>query len=336
MVGEEARVLDLLLGPAKFEEVVWRIETLLHLHVPFHHNAMEGPVDRPHTLHLLVQLQRSEHLAAKGGGDQIVVDKRVSVVVDVAERLLLLHEGCLRVATHKPHDDGAFLHRARFLQAVADTSMWTPMSLAMAITTSLVFSPAVSGTPCRSTFSRRLYCARRSSSNACDCRAERRWPTSLVRRSFSAAMLASSWGSIASMAVATAALMVLSNRGAISTITALTMSRTATPVVEMGGASAVAARTGVPVLDAAVAGAAPVRFRVWRGFGRLDWVTLTTGASAVRLAETAWAIDLASDWAISRKMQFNNEKSSDVWAIIQAMPGNSNNTSTFGKCTHVT
>ena len=121
MVGEEARVLDLLLGPAKFEEVVWRIKPLLHLHVPFHHNAMEGPVDRPHTLHLLVQLQRSEHLAAKGG--QIVVDKRVSVVVDVAERLLLLHEGCLRVATHKPHDDGAFLHRARFLQVVADTDV---------------------------------------------------------------------------------------------------------------------------------------------------------------------------------------------------------------------
>ena len=121
VVGEEARVLDLLLGPAKFEEVVWRIEPLLHLHVPFHHNAMEGPVDRPHTLYLLVRLQRSEHLAAKGG--QIVVDKRVSVVVDVAERLLLLHECCLRVATHKPHDDGAFLHRARFLQAVADTDV---------------------------------------------------------------------------------------------------------------------------------------------------------------------------------------------------------------------
>ena len=33
------------------------------------------------------------------------------------------------------------------------------------------------------------------------------WPTSLDRRSFSAAMLASSWGSIASMAVATSALM---------------------------------------------------------------------------------------------------------------------------------
>ena len=97
------------------------------------------------------------------------------------------------------------------------------------------------------------------------------------------------------------------------------------------------ARSGVPVLDAATAGAAPVRFRVWRGFGRLDWVTLTTGASAVRLAETAWAIDLArGDWAISRKMQFNNEKSSDVWLIIQAMPGNSNNTSKFGILTHVT
>ena len=121
MVGEEARVLYLLLGSAKFEEVVWGIEHLLHLYAPFHHNAMEGPVDRPHTLHLLVQLQRSEHLAAKGG--QFVVIKRVSVVVDGAERLLLLHEGCLRVATHKPHDDGAFLHRARCLQAVADTDV---------------------------------------------------------------------------------------------------------------------------------------------------------------------------------------------------------------------
>ena len=123
----------------------------------------------------------------------------------------------------------------RWLIQMSRSSMWTPMSLAMAITTPLVFSSAVSGTSCRRTFSRRLYWARRSSSNACDCRAERRWPTSLVRRSFSAAMLASSWGRIASMAVATAALMVLSNRGVISTITALTMSRTTTPVVEMGG-----------------------------------------------------------------------------------------------------
>ena len=88
-MGEEVRVLHLLLGPAKFEEVIWGIEPLIHLHVPFIHNAMEGPVDLPHTLHLLVQLQRSEHLAAKGG--QIVVDERVAVVVDGAERLLLLH-----------------------------------------------------------------------------------------------------------------------------------------------------------------------------------------------------------------------------------------------------
>ena len=87
-MGEEAIVLHLLLGPAKFEEVIWGIEPLIHLHVPFHRNAMEGPVDLPHTLHLLVQLQRSEDLAAKGG--QIVVDERVAVVVDGAERLLLL------------------------------------------------------------------------------------------------------------------------------------------------------------------------------------------------------------------------------------------------------
>ena len=49
VVGEEARVLHLLLGPAEFEEVVWGIEPLLHLHVHFHH-AMERPIDCPHTL----------------------------------------------------------------------------------------------------------------------------------------------------------------------------------------------------------------------------------------------------------------------------------------------
>ena len=43
-VGEEARVLHLLLGPAKFEEVVWGIELLLHLHVPFHHNMTHDPL----------------------------------------------------------------------------------------------------------------------------------------------------------------------------------------------------------------------------------------------------------------------------------------------------
>ena len=131
----------------------------------------------------------------------------------------------------------------RWLIQLSCSLMWTPMSLAMAITTSLVFSSAVSGTPCKRTFSRRLYWASQPSSKACDCRAERRWPISLDRRSFSAAMLASSWGSIASTAVVTAALMVLSNRGSILAITAFTMS--ATPVVEMRDASAVTARSGV-------------------------------------------------------------------------------------------
>ena len=82
---------------------------------------MEGPIDRPHTLHLVVQVQCSQHLAAKGS--QIVVGERGAVVADCAERLLLLHYGYIGVATHKPHDDGALLHRARFLQAVADADV---------------------------------------------------------------------------------------------------------------------------------------------------------------------------------------------------------------------
>ena len=78
---------------------------------------MEGPIDRPHTLHLVVQVQCSEHLAAKGS--QIVVGERGAVVADCAERLLLLlHYGYIGVATHKPHDDGA-----RCLQAVADADV---------------------------------------------------------------------------------------------------------------------------------------------------------------------------------------------------------------------
>ena len=79
----------------------------------------------------------------------------------------------------------------RWLIQLSCSSMWTPMSLAMAITTSLVFSSAVSGTPWRRTFSRRLYWTSRSSSNGCDCKAERGSPTSFVKRSFSAAMLES-------------------------------------------------------------------------------------------------------------------------------------------------
>ena len=52
VVEEEARVLHFLLRPAEFEEVVWGIEPLLHLHVPFHHNAMEEPIDCRHSLNL--------------------------------------------------------------------------------------------------------------------------------------------------------------------------------------------------------------------------------------------------------------------------------------------
>ena len=42
---------------------------------------------------------------------------------DGAERLLLSHNLDLGVATHTPHDDGAFLHRARFMRAVADADV---------------------------------------------------------------------------------------------------------------------------------------------------------------------------------------------------------------------
>ena len=80
----------------------------------------------------------------------------------------------------------------RWLMQISCSLMCTHMSLVRAITTSLVFSSAVSGTPCKRTFSRRLYWASRSSSNACDCRTENRWPTSFDRRSFSTSMLASS------------------------------------------------------------------------------------------------------------------------------------------------
>ena len=194
MVGEEARVLHLLLGPAKFEEVVWRIEPLLHLHVPFHHNTMEGPIDCPHTFHLLVLLQCSQHLAAKGVKSSLMNVLRwlsmersvfffriISIFVSRRTNLTMIGRSCT---------ERDFCRR--WLTQMSCSSIRTPMSLAMAITTSLVFSSAVSGTPCSRTFSRRLYWASRPSSNACDCRAERRWPTSFVKRSFSAAMLASS------------------------------------------------------------------------------------------------------------------------------------------------
>ena len=57
---------------------------------------------------------------------------------------------------------------------------------------------------------------------------------------------------------------------------------------------------------------APARFRVCRGFGRLDWDT--TGVSAVRLADTACAIDFdRGDCAIFRKIQVSKvSKGSDM------------------------
>ena len=81
----------------------------------------EGPINCPHTFDLFVQLQCSHHLAASRG--QVIIDERVAVAVDGAECLLFSHHFDLGVATHKPHDDRTFLHRARFLQAVADADV---------------------------------------------------------------------------------------------------------------------------------------------------------------------------------------------------------------------
>ena len=79
---------------------------------------MEGPINCPHTFDLFVQLQCWQHLTASRC--QVIIDERVAVAVDGAKCLLLSHHVDLGVATHTPNDDRAFLHRARFLQAVAD------------------------------------------------------------------------------------------------------------------------------------------------------------------------------------------------------------------------
>ena len=148
---EEAGVQHLLLRPAEFEEVVRCLQPLLHLGVVLGDNAVDVAVYRPHALHFIVDvLQCAKHSASQGG--EVIGYVYMATAVDRAKRLLVHHQTSFRISPYELTMMGrSFIVRdfgRRWLTLISLLEMSTPMSCAMPITTSSVFSSAVSGTPC--------------------------------------------------------------------------------------------------------------------------------------------------------------------------------------------